>query len=426
MTPWPAARWLARVSHSGWPRRAARWPARYYRQVPASVRLLSAGALVNNVGGFVTVFLTLILALRNISGPRIAAALIVSSGFAIAGAWLGGALLSRMPARTLIIVSMTGSALFTVTLVPASPYPVTVAVICLIALCNRAFVPAAATLIGSSATPGQRMQMYSVFQMSLNVGAAAGSAIAGFLLTRSLTVLLLIDAATSAAFALAATRLPPDALPAGPRPSGGGRSRDKARNGRYLAFCAGAALVQIAYAQRAGALPLAFHDRHASLELLGYLFSGNAIAVAVFQLPLSFLTSRLDIRLTLTLGSALIAGGYCLLLAGFSVPVLVASTAVWTAGEIAYAPAPPTVAMMMSSSRTHGAYQGMLSTARTAGQALGPALGILEYSAGASVPWWGCGVLGAVTAGLFLIAVRPGQVGGRNGDRAPAAAATRD
>jgi hypothetical protein len=87
--------------------------------------------------------------------------------------------------------------------------------------------------------------------------------------------------------------------------------------------------------------------------------------------------------------------------------LLVASTALWTAGEMAYAPAAPTAATMMSSSRTHGTYQGTLYAARTAGQTLGPALGVLAYSAGASVAWWGCGVIGIVTAGLFLITVRP-------------------
>jgi MFS family permease len=390
---------------------------KYYRQVPGPVRLLSIGALVNNVGGFVTVFLTLILAIRNISATKIAIALIASSAFAVAGAWLGGAAISRMPGKRVIFLSMIGSALFTVALIPAVPYPVTLPVVCLIALCNRAYVPAATTLIGSFAGPGQRMQMFAFFQLAINVGGAVVPAIAGFLLTRSLTAALLIDAVTSVAFALVATRLPGDARPADHRPADGGRARDDVRHDRrYLMFCVGAALVAVAYAQRSGPLPLAFRDRHESLELLGYLFSGNAIAVIIFQLPLSFLTQKLDIRLTLALGAVLIGGGYGLLAAGFSVPLLVASTALWTVGELAYAPAAPTVATTMSSSRTHGAYQGVLYAARTAGQTLGPALGVLAYSAGASVPWWGCGVLGGAAAVLLVVTVRPDHAGGPDHD----------
>lgn len=401
------------------------------------MRLLSAGALVNNVGGFVTMFLALILAIRGVSAPEIAAALIASSACGVAGAWLGGAMVSAMTGRRVITVSMTGSALFTVALIPATPYPVTVAIVCLITVCNRAYVPAATTLIGSSSGPGRRLQMFAFFQLAFNAGAAVGPAIAGFLLTRSLTVLLVIDAATSVAFAVAALRLRPGTLSPAPRPDEGGPPDSGGRpdNGvrgriryqrRYLIFCAATALVAAAYAQRAGALPLAFHDRHSSLELLGYLFSGNAIAVVIFQLPLSFLTSRLDIRLTLGLGAALIGGGYCLLAAGFSVPALAASTAVWTAGEIVYAPAPPAVATMLSSPRSLGAYQGLLHAARTAGQTLGPAFGVLAYSAGASLPWWGCGVLGGGAAALFLVAARPDRAAGPDGEHAPAAVTARD
>lgn len=407
-------------------RHAARRSARYYRQVPPPVRLVSAGALVNNAGGFVTMFLTVILAMRNISATKIAVALIISSAFAVTGAWLGGMLLSRMPGKRVISLSMIGSALFTLALIPTAPYLVTLAVVCLIALCNRAYTPAATTLVGSSSRPDQRLQMYSFFQLAYNIGAVVGPAIAGFLLTRSLTVLLLIDAVTSIAFALVAMRLPGDERPADSRPADGEHTRDSVRRDRrYLLFCVAAALVAAAYAQRGGALPLAFHDRRYSLELLGYLFSGNAIAVVLFQLPLSFLTRKLDIRLTLALGAAAIGGGYGLLLAGFSKPLLVASTALWTAGEMAYAPAAPTAATMMSSSRTHGTYQGVLYAARTAGQTLGPALGVLAYSAGGSVVWCGCGVIGIVTAGLFLTTVRPAPAAERT-VTAPAAEGARD
>jgi MFS family permease len=423
MTRWLATLRLRPVPCSRPLRRAARRPAEYYRQLPASVRLLSAGALVNTAGGFVTMFLTLILAIRNISPTRIAIALIASSAFAVAGAWLGGALISRMPGKKVIFLSMTGSALFTAGLIPAGPYPVTLVIVCLIALCNRAYVPAATTLIGSSSGPGQRMRIFSFFQVSLNVGAAVGPAVAGFLLTRSLTALLLIDAVTSAAFALVATRLPDDVRSADHRPADGERARHNVRHDRrYLMFCGGAVLVAVAYAQQGGSLPIAFRDQHYSLELLGYLLSGNAIAVIIFQLPMSFLTQQLDIRVPLALGAAAIGGGYGLLLAGFSAPMLVASVALWTAGELAYAPAAPTVAMMMSSSGTRGAYQGMLYAARTAGQTLGPALGVLAYSVGASVPWLGCGALGSAAAGLLAVAVRPDRPSEPDDDRARVAA----
>jgi predicted MFS family arabinose efflux permease len=400
------------VSGNFSPGRIAQSVVRFYRGIPAPIRVLSAGALINRAGGFVSAFLALILALRGISAPDIGVALAISGGFMIAGAWVGGALTSRLGSKRVIVAAMIGSALFTAALVPASPFPLTVGIVCLIALCNRAYIPAASTMVGRLSPPGQRLQMFSVFQLTFNIGVAVGSALAGYLLTHSLTVLLLIDAATSICFALAALRLPADLQPS--RPAGEraahGQARKKVRNdARYLMFLAGAALVALTYTQYYGPVPLAFRSHHYNLELLGYFFGANAIAVIVFQLPLSYITRRFPVQVPLVLGAILIGGGYLVLLAGFTVPLLIASVALWTAGEIVYAPTAPTVAVQMSTSRSHGSYQGALDVARSAGQAFGPSLGIFAYSAGTSVPWWGCGAAGLVATCLFFTAVRSGR-----------------
>jgi MFS family permease len=311
---------------------------------------------------------------------------------------------------------MMGSAAFTAILTFSSPYPIVVAIVCLIALCNRAYVPATATLVGVLSRPDQRMQMYAFYQFSFNIGAAIGPAIAGYLLTRSLTALLLIDAATSACFALAGLRVPdgagrvPEASEgadaAGPQPGAErkpGRIRD---DRRYLIFCVGVALVAMAYGQYAGPLPLVFRAHHYNLELLGYLFSANAIAIVVFQLPLSFVTRKLPVWVTLAAGAVLTCGAYTLLLAGTTVPLIVINFALWTAGEMLFSPVTSTVAMMMSASRTHGTYQGALSIARSAGQVIGPSAGVLAFSVSPSLPWLCCGVLGIAAASLFFIFLR--------------------
>ena len=50
--------------------------------------------------------------------------------------------------------------------------------------------------------------MFAFYQLAVNVGAAVGALVAGFVLASSLTVLLLADAATTAVFTLAALYLP--------------------------------------------------------------------------------------------------------------------------------------------------------------------------------------------------------------------------
>jgi MFS family permease len=413
---------------SGHPlKKFARIPLRYYLSIPGTIRLLAAGILINKVGGFVTIFLTVILALRHIPAAKIAVALALSAVFAIIGSWLGGALISRLGGRWTIFLAMMGSAVFTAVLVFPSPYPVVVAIVCLIALCNRAYVPATATMVGQFSRPDQRVQMYAFYQFSFNIGTAIGPAIAGYLLTRSLTALLLIDAATSACFALAGLRVPREAGRPTPEPRAGtgpagadgvsgisgisgvsGTKPARVRDDRrYLIFCLGVALVAMAYGQYAGPLPLAFRAHHYSLELLGYLFSANAVAIIVFQLPLSFLTRKLPVWVSLASGALLTCGAYTLLLAGTTLPLLVVNFALWTAGEMLFNPVTSTVAMMMSGPRTHGTYQGALSIARSAGQVIGPSAGVFAFSLAPWTPWAACGALGIAAASLFAGFLRP-------------------
>jgi predicted MFS family arabinose efflux permease len=85
-------------------------PIRYLQQIPATIRLLSLGILVNRMGGYVTVFLTLILVTRQISAVKIGVALTLAGIFAILGNAIGGASATRLGERRTMIASTLGSA----------------------------------------------------------------------------------------------------------------------------------------------------------------------------------------------------------------------------------------------------------------------------------------------------------------------------
>jgi MFS family permease len=405
----------------------AGFPVHYYRGIPAPLRILSAGVLVNRAGGFVLIFLALILAVRRVPATEISIALILSGVCSVAGSWLGGALTSRLGIRRTIFLSMAGSAVFTAAIAFPGPYPLTVAIVCVIALFSRAYPPAGATLVGRMSRPEQRIQMFAFYQLCLNFGASIGPAIAGYLLTRSLTALLLIDAATSALFALLGLRIPADARPpraqeppaarpsCASQPASQPRASDSSpgqwparlRNDRnFLMFCVAVALSCLVFQQASGPLLLVFRDHHYSYALLGDLLTGHAIAVLLFQLPLSYVTRRLPVWVPLVLSALLICGAYPLLLAGTSLPLLVVNVAMWTAGDIIFCPVCMAVATMMSTPRTLGSYQGAHSVARSTGLAIGPAAGVFAYSVNPSLPWLGAGALGIITVGLYLAGLR--------------------
>lgn len=385
------------------------YPVKSYSRIPAPMRVLSAGVFINRAGGFVISFLALVLAVRHYPADEIGVALVLSAVFGIAGASIGGTLISRLGSRWTLFLCMTASAVFTAALIPASSFPAAIVIICLISVFNRAYMPASATMVARLARPGERVQMYAFYQLSLNTGAVVGPALAGFLLTHSLTALLLIDAATSVCFALAGLRLPADAQVPLTEPPAPARRQQPARirsDWRYLLFCAAVCLAFVAYRQSSGPLPLIFKNHHYNLELLGYLFSGSAIAGIVFLLPVTYIARRFPLWISLVTSALLIGGAYTLLLAGFSLPFLIANFAMWTMGDMILCPLAMEVATLMSTDRTHGTYQSAYTVARTAGMASGPSIGVFLYSAGASLVWWGTGLLGAAAAGMFFVSLR--------------------
>lgn len=407
-----------------------RAPVRYFFSVPPAIRLLSLGIFINQLGAYVAVFIALILAVRGFDPRQIALALVLVSVCGIVGASVGGMLSSRIGTRRTIIATMFGSAVFTIILSLHGSYPTTVATACFISFFNRACQPASMATVGELAPADQRVPMFGFYQLALNLGMAAGPLIAGFLLTRSLVALLLIDAATSACYAVAALWLPRqqphrdeheqegqepgNEKPAGqdgnekaagqdgrPRRSWWGR-RAVLADRRFLVLCVGFALVAMCYGQQSGAFPLELKAHHYSLELLGGLFTANAIAVIVFQVPISIAVRRLPARIPLTAAAALMGGGYAIFLLGMSLPTIIASVCLWTGGELLMAPTAPAVAMNMAPAGAHGRYQGALLVARTTGQTLGPTAGVFAYSFAQSLPWWGCGVAALLAIAIFV------------------------
>lgn len=357
----------------------------YLRQIPFSIRVLTAGILINRMGGYVTVFLALILTVRHVSPSQISLALILSGIFSITGSAAGGMSTTRIGGRHTVFLSMMGSGIFTTLLIVPASFTVTVLLICLISFFNRAYAPAAATIVGRVSPPGQRVKMFAFYSFAFNVGAAIGPLIATFLLTRSLDALFLIDATTSGIFALVALRVPADAR-------SGSATRRRVmwvlgHDMRFLLFCVSVVCVGLVYAQTSGALPLTFTAHRLSLQFLGYLLSANAIAVIVFQLPVSALIRKLPPWLPLTSGGFFICAAFGIFLAGISVPVLIINTVLRTLGEMVVMPVRPVVALLMSTEDSHASYQGALSTAQTIGQVTGPSAGALAYSFGASIPW---------------------------------------
>jgi len=382
---------------------------RLWKLVPWPVKLLTLGVLVNRAGGFVVVFLALILAARGFPVWQIGVALALVGGFGIAGAAVGGAVAVRLGPRLTIVYSTGGCAIFTALLAIRSSFAVTAAILSVISLFNRAYMPASAAIVGRLAPPDQQAPMFAFYQLAVNLGTAGGALVAGFVLARSLTVLLLIDAATTAVFTLASLYLPDD-RPVRVADAGGETGRRRGgvlRDYRYMTLCVAFGLIALVYGQRSGVLPLVMKAHHYNLELIGELLSANAIAVVLFELPLATLIRRRPAWLPLAIGAGLICGGYAIYVFGVTLPTIFAGVGLWTIGEMFVTPFSSATASAMAPDGSASAYQGMLQVVRTAGLTGGPAIGVFAYAAGQQVPWWGCAAAGAGAIAIFASILRP-------------------
>jgi MFS family permease len=403
-------------------RRPIAWLWHRYRAIPWPIRLLTLGTFVNRLGGFFATFIALILAVRGFAAWQISVALAFVGAAGIAGAALGGVAAARVGNRWAIVLSTAGAAVFTAALALRSPYSVTVAIAACISLLNRAYMAPSAALVGELAPPAQRVPLFAFYRLAINVGAAVGALLAGFLLTRSVAALLLVDAATSACFAVAALRLPPDRPTREPDGELVPYSRVRGtvlRDRRYLVLCTGLGLVAVVYMQQAGALPLSMKAHRYSFELFGALLSANAVAVILLEIPLAAVIRHWPVWVPLAAGAALICGGYALYGVDLSLAVLVTGVAVWTLGEMLLSPVAPAAATKLSSPGSHGAYQATLAVAQTVGQTIGPALGVFAYSIAPELPWWGCGVAGLVAVGAIVASLKTRSSEGPGVGRVP-------
>jgi MFS family permease len=385
-----------------------RSPIRSFAAIPGPIRLLTLGVFINQLGAYFATFIALILASRGFGTGEIATALVLVAVFRIAGSVVGGAAADRFGARRTIAVSTAAAAVVTAWLAVAGGLALVVALACCLSLLNAAYHPPAQGIVGSLAPPGQRVVLFAFYRLAVNVGASAGPAIAGFLATRSITLMLLIEAASLLLFAIVASRLPRDA------PASRGAARERAPGGysavlrevRYLPLWLAIGLTALVYRQQVGVLPLAMLDHGFGPQVFGLLLSANALLVILLELPLSTVIRRWRPWVPIALGGGVVCAGFAINLLGISLPVLAAGVVGWTLGEILMAPMVSAVVAAIAAPALRSRYQATLTVAQSTGFSIGPAVGVGAYAISPRLPWLLCALVGVLVVVAFWYSLR--------------------
>jgi MFS family permease len=272
-------------------------------------------------------------------------------------------------------------------------------------LTGEMYRPASSALLADLVPAGQRLPAFALNRLAINLGFAAGPALAGLLADRSFTYLFVGDALTSVLFGV----LTLAALPEGVRVPRGEERRGEAlrtiaRDRAFLLFLISSVLGAFVYFQANATFPLQVKESGLTNADYGVLISLNGLAIVVLELPFTSITQRFPAIPTLAVGSVLVGLGFALnawaeTLAAFGLTVLI-----WTIGEIVYAHVASAYVADIAPTHLRGRYQGAWGLTWGLAFMLGPGLGAAMFAWNGDAFWLFCGLLGAVSALLLLAA----------------------
>jgi MFS family permease len=305
---------------------------------------------------------------------------------------------------------MFSSAVTLLLLSQAQSLPLIIVLTTLAGLTGEMYRPAAAALLTDLTPAGERIPAFALNRLAINLGFAAGPAVAGLLAERSFFLLFLGDALTSAAFGVIALTT----LPEGVRVRRGEERRGEAvrtmlRDRAFVFFLVSSVLGAFVYFQSQTTFPLHVRASGLSDSDYGLLISLNGLAIVLFELPLVAITQRFPYRPVLTVGSLLVGLGFALNAVANDLPELALTVLIWTLGEIIYAPVASAYVADIAPEHLRGRYQGAWGLTWGLAYVFAPAVGAAIFAWSADGLWLICGLLG-LAAALLLLAARPPRV----------------
>lgn len=379
-----------------------------FRGLPRAFWVLFAGTLVNRVGGFVLIFLAIYLTeARGLTAAQ-AGAVVAAYGIGAIGAGpIGGALSDRIGRRPTLVASLIGggTSMFVLGLMTGAT-TITVAAVCT-GLLYEMYRPVVSATIADIVPTEARPRAYGLIYWAVNLGASVAAVFGGVLAAHSYRVLFTADAITTAAFGIVLWVALPETRPAAPAHDrgDGGAVRAILRDRVLLAVCLLTLGFSLVFFQAFVALPIDMRAHGVSTPGFGGLLAINGILIVLLQPFAGEVVRNRSRPLVLALASLVLGVGFGLNAWVGTALGYAGAIAVWTIGEILFAPASTSLVADLAPAHLRGRYQGALAVVFTAAFAAAPVVGgyIMEH-AGAGWLWIDClATCAAVAAGFFML-----------------------
>jgi MFS family permease len=337
----------------------------------------------------------------------------INSFFALFGSMVGGALADKFGRRRLILLGLVLSGLSSLSLGLADSiqmmYPLVVFVGLLVSLAN----PAHEAVLADILPEAKRQEGYGILRVAFNCAWIFGTALGGFIATRSFFALFVIDAVISCIVAVLLFRLLPETKPkvreeAGHREASFWETvkgyRVVARDLAFMAFVLSGMLALVVYIQQYGSLAVYLRDTH-GIDSKGYgvILSITGLEVVVFQFWISRLIRYRPPFLIMMLGAGIFAVGVFMygLVSGFVMFVIAAI--IVCVGEILYFPTSQVVIARFAPKEMRGRYMAVAGFITSVPNAIGPgAAGYILDNFDQHLLWYIGGLLCLISALGYL------------------------
>ncbi len=388
-----------------------------YLGLSGPIWTLFAVQVINRMGDFVHPFLTLFLTKR-LGYTEAATGFWVTVNIVAGtlGIMAAGKISDRKGRKIVLLAGMGLSALLIALAGFCLSSPLVVYVLVATSFFQGMVRPAISALIADLTGPDQRKDAYALSYLGINIGVSVGPMIAGFLFEHRIRWLFWGDALSSAvALACIALFIPNirhGDLPDRPESVGEAVWDGNALTAFFkrpilVAFCFLILAVNVMYTQTHFALPLYAERLFPGLGALTYgrLMSFNAVVVVAFTPFISHVNRRQAPLVSMQIGTALYAAGFAMMAFALPMPLLYASTLVWTLGEIMFSINSGVFMAASTPKNLRGQFQAYREFIASLGRIFSPLLaGLIIGSASLFATWGAIGALGiAATAGFALL-----------------------
>lgn len=371
--------------------------------LPRQFWIVAAGTVANRIGAMVVPFIVFFLGSKGVgeesTGTVVAALGLGGLGGAIAGGWLT----DRIGPRTALLTGLVAApaSLGALYVAPTLPFMITAAV--LVGVAGKLYPPAAAALVAGAVTGEKRARAFSLIHWAINIGAATAAAMAGFLAAHGYGLLFVIDIATCLVFAGIVMAGVPKSVRAPRHAAERGGYGILLRDRLMLVFIVLSLIGETVYSLVEFALPMAIRLDGLSPAVFGATAVVNAVLVVLLQPILYPRLARMG-RIRVLVGASVILGvGVALTGLADNVWGYVATTVVWSVGEVSFGIVGGGVAADLAPAGAQGRYQGALNWVNALSRMVGPALTTLLFTTvGPEYLWWGAAVAGIAVALVYV------------------------